>query len=99
MHTFETKGELVDGSNCLTAGDNLCDTPADPYEMGADPTDYLSRQEFCRFNDKSKDSAGQYFVPDVGNIMSMYFMCYCSFSQDQLRLMAENYILSSSKLW
>jgi hypothetical protein len=99
VHTFETKGELVDGSNCLTSGDNLCDTPADPFELGETPEDYLSTQEFCRFTDRSKDSAGQYFVPDVGNIMSMYFMCYCSFSQDQLRLMAENYILSSSKLW
>jgi len=28
--TFETSPELVDGSNCLIAGDLICDTPADP---------------------------------------------------------------------
>ncbi len=31
-HTHETNGgsELVNGTNCSTAGDDLCDTPADP---------------------------------------------------------------------
>ena len=28
--------ELVDGSNCSTTGDLLCDTPADPYGMVRD---------------------------------------------------------------
>ena len=32
LHTHETVYgvELVDGSNCITAGDKICDTPADP---------------------------------------------------------------------
>lgn len=32
LHTHETAygAECVDGSNCVTAGDRLCDTPADP---------------------------------------------------------------------
>lgn len=32
LHTHETAHgvELVDGSNCVTAGDKICDTPADP---------------------------------------------------------------------
>ncbi len=32
LHTHETYygRELIDGSNCATAGDKLCDTPADP---------------------------------------------------------------------
>jgi hypothetical protein len=99
VHTFDIRGEFVDGSNCTTTGDKICDTPADPFEEGSNPLDDLSTVDFCRFTGKSKDFKGQYYVPDVGNIMSMYFPCYCSFSQDQLRLMAENYINSADKLW
>lgn len=99
VHTFDMKGEFVDGSNCKTAGDKICDTPADPFEEGSNPLDDLSTVDFCRFTGKTKDFKGQYYVPDVGNIMSMYFPCYCSFSQEQLRLMAENYINSTDKLW
>lgn len=99
VHTFDIKGELVDGSNCATTGDKICDTPADPFEPGSNPLDYLSTVDFCRFTFSGKDFKGQYYVPDVGNIMSMYFLCYCSFSQEQLRLMAENYINSTDKLW
>lgn len=96
-HTFETKGELVDGSNCATTGDKLCDTPADPYEKGDNVLDYINAK--CEFINTSKDAKNQYYVPDVGNIMSYYYPCFCSFSQAQLRKMATTYLSSSPKMW
>ena len=33
-HTHDQGNELVNGSNCATAGDNFCDTPADPNLSG-----------------------------------------------------------------
>jgi len=34
-HTFDGGDELVNGSNCSTAGDGFCDTPADPIDYRA----------------------------------------------------------------
>ena len=34
-HTFDGGAELVNGSNCQTAGDGFCDTPADPIDYRA----------------------------------------------------------------
>jgi hypothetical protein len=99
MHTFETPGELVKRTNCTTAGDRICDTPADPYELGDLLSDYLDSEYPCRFISKKRDAKGEYYTPDVGNFMSMYFPCYCSFSREQLDLMAKNYLQSSPKMW
>ncbi len=99
VHTFEKAGELVKRTNCATAGDRICDTPADPYKLGNLITDYLDLKIPCRFADKSRDSKGEYYTPDLGNFMSMYYPCYCSFSQEQLQLMADNYLKSSPKMW
>lgn len=51
--TYENSDELVDGSNCLTAGDSLCDTPADRQTVTSLMT----------------DANGDYFSPDWGNLM------------------------------
>ncbi len=56
--------ELVDGSNCDTDGDGICDTPADPI---------LSKSNinnFCEFIGEETDTNGQIFNPDTGNMMS-----------------------------
>lgn len=56
--------ELVDGSNCDTDGDGICDTPADPR---------LSSQNVnsnCEYIGNQTDSNGDVFNPDTGNIMS-----------------------------
>ncbi len=56
--------ELVDGSNCDTDGDGICDTPADPK---------LSAQNinnFCEFTGTDTDANGHTFTPDTGNLMS-----------------------------
>ncbi len=55
--------ELVNGSNCTTAGDDLCDTPADPC---------LSRavNGSCTYTGAATDANGQAYNPQTDNIMS-----------------------------
>jgi len=102
--------ELVDGSNCATTGDLLCDTPADPFEqisiLNATPeeldliaqnlldTSFISST--CEFLYEIKDPNGQYYQPDMGNMMSAY-PCKCGFTQDQFRLMVETILSSTIK--
>lgn len=55
--------ELADGSNCEYAGDELCDTPADPNLSGkVDNT--------CTYIGTEQDVNGDPFDPQVSNIMS-----------------------------
>ncbi len=56
--------ELVDGSNCDTDGDGICDTPADPMLSNS------NINNFCEFTGIETDANGQTFYPDTGNIMS-----------------------------
>lgn len=103
MGLFDTalnpEEELVDGSNCETAGDQICDTPADPYKIDSELRDYLNIIR-CRFIYEGLDSNGQFFVPDVGNLMSDYpNHCRCGFSWEQLNRMAEAYIQAPRKIW
>jgi hypothetical protein len=102
QHTSLGEGsELVNGSNCSTAGDKICDTPADPYDPYEQVLDNLPfiNVKNCSFISKKKDANGEYYRPDVGNIMSLYKDCYCGFSAGQYRLMAENYLKSPQKMW
>jgi hypothetical protein len=92
-HTFGGN-ELVDGSNCATEGDGFCDTPADPYIEDTD----IVWQDGCEFIWEGKDANGQYYSPDVGNIMS-YYTCSCGFSREQFIKMANTYLNSNPKLW
>jgi hypothetical protein len=97
-HTFEGNGtELVDGSNCLTEGDGICDTPADPYEEGAPLTNYVDGN--CRFINAQTDAGGNYYNPDLGNIMSYYECDTCGFTWGQLNAMAQAYLASAVKFW
>lgn len=61
--------ELVNGSNCATAGDFVCDTPADPGLLGAG---CLQSQvsEACAYIGVARDAQNQPFAPDTRNIMS-----------------------------
>jgi len=112
-HTFGLRNtfdpatiELVDGSNCTTTGDLLCDTPADPLgQTFISPADQLLlNQEMldttfvrgCEFVYEIKDPNGEYYQPDMGNIMSNY-PCKCGFTQDQYRLMVETILSSDIK--
>lgn len=55
--------ELVDGSNCMTAGDNICDTPADPNLSGK-----VNNQ--CNYTGNGMDANGHAYKPDPKNLMS-----------------------------
>lgn len=95
-HTFAagvTTDELADGSNCASAGDGFCDTPADPYVAGEDLNDYINND--CLFiNSSKKDSKGHYYDPDVSNVMSYYpEKCIClKFTWQQYESMANHYL-------
>lgn len=83
-HTHETAfgQELVDGSNCSTAGDKLCDTPADP-ELS------ISNTINCQYSGTATDINNQYYMPDVRNYMSYApRQCTDRFSMDQYTRMA-----------
>lgn len=76
--------ELVNGSNCTTAADLICDTPADPNL-------YLNRiDSLCNYIDTvSTDSLGFLYAPDTRNIMSYtLFKCYDHFTQQQYNRIA-----------
>lgn len=61
--------ELVDGSNCETAGDDICDTAADP-NLKYEP---ISN---CVYEGNSRDTNGDLYQPDPENYMS-YSYPYC----------------------
>jgi len=58
-----TADELVDGSNCATEGDYICDTPADPGLSGL-------VDSACVYTGTAVDANNMAYVPDVNNIMS-----------------------------
>ena len=55
--------ELANGTNCSTAGDLLCDTPADPNLYGKVNT-------FCEYAGGEVDPNGDPYIPDTYNLMS-----------------------------
>ena len=72
-----TTDELVNGSNCGSAGDRLCDTPADPNLSGQ------VNQE-CAYVGNFRDANGDLYQPDVSNIMAYSLdQCQNKFSPDQ----------------
>ncbi len=94
--------ELVDGSNCQTAGDFICDTPADPYgkmiPVPSEPGVFLvgNYESNCEFIFNGQDENGEYWQPDMGNIMSAY-PCKCGFTRQQYFKMVEVYNNSEFK--
>ena len=66
LHTHETANgiEVVERSNCLFAGDELCDTPADPRLTGG----VVNLN--CEYVGTAKDQNGKSYEPDPRNIMS-----------------------------
>lgn len=99
-HTFEGNGvELVNGSNCQTTGDLICDTPADPFVEGDPLSSYIDASNNCRFISQKQDANSEYYNPDVGNIMSYYGCGPSGFTWGQLNRMAQAYLTSGMKYW
>ncbi|MEM7368622.1 MAG: PKD domain-containing protein [Bacteroidota bacterium] len=67
-HTHETAfgAELVDGSDCSTDGDLVCDTPADPSLSVSSNLNSSG----CIYTGTGTDTNGDSYSPDVTNLMS-----------------------------
>ncbi|MCF7567028.1 T9SS type A sorting domain-containing protein [Sabulilitoribacter arenilitoris] len=87
IHTHGPKNdtqttELVDGSNCDTDGDGICDTPADPKLTDKNVNN------FCEYIGTETDAHGSTFNPDTQNIMSYSKKgCRTHFTEQQLARM------------
>lgn len=74
-------GELIDQSNCMSAGDKVCDTPADPNLSGKVSSD-------CNYEGEITDKNGMRYTPDTYNIMSYApKKCRQQFTKGQLARM------------
>jgi hypothetical protein len=64
-HTHDTANgvELVNGSNCSTAGDQICDTQATPLIR-------TKNYSGCQYIGTATDPNGQRYRPDVSNVMA-----------------------------
>ena len=101
LHTWEksTGLELVDGSNCTTTGDFICDTEADPYDiiLGI-PTH--SADSTCNAVPFDQDTNGDWYLPPTNNIMSYYTdLCDQKFTVGQLNYMVNQYLNFRNYLW
>jgi len=84
--------ELVDGSNCDTDGDGICDTPADPG------LSYQNVDTFCNYTGNDTDANGDHFTPDTGNIMSYSLKsCRTHFSSEQIIRMYTYFTLEKER--
>lgn len=94
------RNELVDGSNCDTAGDLVCDTPADPYRPVDTSYLFIDTVNVCRFVYEQRDPNGEWYDPDMGNYMSNFpSFCKCGFTHGQYLRMAETYLSGVNKTW
>lgn len=105
LHTFQdsnhadiNKRELVTrgaGSNCVTTGDQLCDTQADPFERL--PLIYAFN---CDEKTPSnlQDAHGNTFSPSIDNIMSYQQRCGNIFTEQQYKKMQASFAIRFSPL-
>lgn len=77
----ELTDELVNGTNCDTSGDDICDTPADPYTSQGGSI-FSSN---CEYTGALTDTNGDSYTPLTDNIMSQtYYVCADKFTDGQL---------------
>ena len=95
LHTFQgstdpnlANRELVQGGNCATKGDLVCDTPADPY--GRDSVSLLG----CSYTGTARDPQNQLYNPSLSNIMSYYpIACGNTFTGGQMNRISGGVLL------
>ncbi len=96
LHTHgpaNSSSELVDGSNCDTDGDGICDTPADPG------LNTVNVDSSCNYYSTERDANGDEYSPDTHNIMSYSRKeCRTIFSEQQLARMFAYYMTTKSYL-
>lgn len=100
LHTFDSSygNELVTrgaGANCATAGDLVCDTPADPWGRFPNTTDCIVAcppSYTCTF----RDSQNNTYTPSLTNIMSYYVPCIYDFTPGQVERMQAGLALRQS---
>ena len=93
-HTFNTSfgTEFVNGTNCITAGDSICDTPAD-----INPAPVSGA---CQWTGTNTDSNGDFYTPIIGNIMSYHpSACKTPFTVGQLNRIVNWYIVYRNYLY
>lgn len=100
LHTFHNNvnanvslRELVTrgaGANCTTAGDLVCDTPADPYGMPGATT------SGCSYTGTITDANGALYVPALQNIMSYYYLCGNEFTPHQDSRLSDGLLLRTA---
>ncbi len=80
--------ELANGANCNTAGDLICDTPAD-YNLGFG-------WDGCRpYDGGCKDLTGNLLDPAEDNLMGYFIGCNeYKFSDDQKKIIDQDYLSS-----
>lgn len=100
LHTFHNNAnpnvslrELVTrsaGANCTTAGDQVCDTPADPYGLPGATT------AGCSYTGTATDANGAVFVPSLQNTMSYYSQCGSIFTPQQYTRLSDGLLLRTN---
>lgn len=105
LHTFQdsnnpdiSKRELVTrdaGSNCVSTGDQLCDTPADPFERLPLIYAYNCTQ---KAPSDLQDANGDTFSPPIDNIMSYQQRCGNIFTEQQYQKMQASFAIRFSPL-
>ena len=92
-HEFAERSNF---QNCYEHGDGFCDTEADPYPSTSTINPTQAFIGGCSDNSGLKDGKGDFYVPPIDNIMSVY-ECRCRFSQEQLNYMA--YMIQTRRLY
>ena len=89
--------ECVDGSNCLIAGDLLCDTPADP-RLGSFNVDVFPSCAYIGSETPPCDS-NAFYNPDTRNLMSYSrSLCRDNFTTQQIQRMQNSLIVDRPEL-
>ena len=86
-------------ANCETAGDFLCDTPAD-YNYGFTRNqDWTNPSRPCVYNGLGKDPKCVALDPDETNLMGYFINCGSTFSPMQSALMVKDYSTTARRAY
>ncbi|WP_165492359.1 T9SS type A sorting domain-containing protein [Jiulongibacter sediminis] len=94
LHTFQNSGssdieqrEVVTrgiGANCAYTGDEICDTPADPFERFTNVSVFNCSDSYP---ETLQDKYGMTFQPAYDNLMSYHLKCGNVFTEQQYQRM------------